>query len=108
MDQIELSDFIRSALVDVAKGVREANVALQDRDGNKDSHFMLRANKGENAKVPGIAFDIAVSASKGQKDKAGFMVALATLGGGASTEKGAGSEVTHRIKFEVGLYYDYL
>ena len=68
---------------------------------------MLRANRGDNSKVPGISFDIAINASKNQKDKAGFMVALATIGGGAKVEKGLGSETAHRIKFEVGLYYDF-
>lgn len=107
MDRVELSDFIKSTLVDVAKGVREANLSLQEQDANKDSYFTLRANRGDNSKIPGVTFDIAVTASKDQKDKAGFKVALATFGVGANTEKGTGSEVVHRIKFEVGIHYDY-
>lgn len=107
MGRVELSEFIKSTLVDVAKGVRGANKALQEHDGSADSYFTLRANRGDNSKIPGVVFDIAVTASKDQKDKAGFMVALATLGAGASTEKGTGSEVVHRIKFEVGVHYDY-
>lgn len=107
MDSIELSDFIKSTLVDIARGVKEANDSLKESSGRQDSYFTLRANRGDNSKIPGITFDIAVSASKNQKDKAGFMVALATIGGGANTEKGTAGEVAHRIKFEVGLHYDY-
>jgi len=107
MNQIELSDFIKSTLVDVAKGVKGANHKIQEEEGRNSNYFTLRSNRGDNSKIPGIMFDIAVTASKNQKDKAGFMVALATLGAGANTEKGMGSEVVHRIKFEVGLYYDY-
>ena len=108
MDQVELSTFIKSTLVDVARGVREANLTLQGLDGHNESYFTLRANRGDNSRIPGVLFDIAVTASRDQKDKAGFMVALATLGAGATTEKGLGSEAVHRIKFEVGIHYDYV
>lgn len=107
METIELSEFIKSTLVDIARGVREANNSLKESSGQQDSYFTLLGNRGDNSKIPGITFDIAVSASKNQKDKGGFMVALATIGGGASTEKGSAGEVAHRIKFEVGLHYDY-
>ena len=107
MDTIELSDFIKSTLVDIAKGVKEANKTLIESSGHSTNYFTLRGIRGDNPKIPGITFDIAVSASKNQKDKAGFMVALATIGGGANTEKGTAGEIAHRIKFEVGLQFDY-
>lgn len=103
MSQVELKDFIKNALVDIAEGIRGANEALKNPDKHQFEVFNLRCNKGDFAKIPGIQFDVAVTASKNQKDKAGFMVALATLGAGANTEKGTTGELTHRIKFEIGI-----
>ncbi len=103
MEGIELKDFIRDALVQIASGINEANQAVRAERQNRAGAFMLRANIGDAAKIPGVAFDIAVTATKNQRDKAGFMVALASIGGGAATEKGFGGEATHRIKFEVGI-----
>lgn len=106
METIELNEFIKKTLFDIAKGVKEANLSLRELNQDQNNYFMLRANRGDS-KVLGISFDIAINASKNQKDKAGFMVALATIGGGANIEKGARSETAHRIKFEVGLNYNY-
>lgn len=65
--------------------------------------FSLRHNKGDSSKIPGIKFDVAVTAASNQKDKAGFFVALASIGGGANTEKSKGDEMVHRIQFEIGI-----
>jgi len=103
MEQIELSEFIRSALIQIAKGVKEANDELKNPAKNQFEVFNLRHNKGDSSKIPGIKFDVAVTAASGQKDKAGFFVALVNIGGGASTEKSKEGEVAHRIQFEVGV-----
>src|SRR3990172_3238249 len=106
METVELSEFIKKTLVDIARGVREANLALQDLNKDKNNYFSLQAASGDK-KVAGISFDIAVNASKSQKDKAGFMVALATIGGGANVEKGTGTDTAHHIKFEVSMRLQY-
>ena len=103
MEQIELSAFIRNALVQIAEGVREANKELKDPAKNQFDVFSLRHNKGDSSKIPGIKFDVAVTAASGQKDKAGFFVALVNIGGGAGTEKSKAGEIAHRIQFEVGV-----
>jgi hypothetical protein len=100
MEQVELKEFIKTTLIEIAKGISDANKEL---DGSGSPVFSLRRNKGDLAKIPGIQFDIAVTAAKSQKDKAGFMVALVNIGGGAGTEKGISNEMVHRIKFEVGI-----
>jgi hypothetical protein len=94
---IKLSEFIKTASIDIACGFKEANSSLQESEGHQNSYFTLRGNRGDNSKIPGISFDIAVSVSKNQKDKAGFMVPLATIGGRANTEKGSRAEMTQRI-----------
>jgi hypothetical protein len=97
MEQIELSDFISNALIQIAKGVQKANAELINEV------FNLRHNKGDSSKIPGIKFDVAVTTASGQKDKAGFFVALVNIGGGANTEKSKEGEAVHRIQFEIGI-----
>lgn len=103
MAQIELKKFIESVLVQVAQGIHDANNQLKAPDKNQYEVFCLRHNKGDSSKIPGIKFDVAITAESGQKDKAGFFVALANMGGGANTEKSKGDELMHRIQFEVGV-----
>jgi len=103
MKPIELSEFIRNALVQIAKGVREANEELTNPEKQEWEVFNLRHNKGDSSKIPGVKFDVAVTAASGQTDKAGFFVALVNVGGGANTEKTREGEIVHRIQFEVGV-----
>jgi len=103
MEHIELKEFIKNTLVEIAQGIRTANDELKNLDKNQFKVFNLRRNIGDDSKIPGIQFDIAVTAAKDQKDKAGFMIALVNLGGAASTEKALSNELVHRIKFEIGI-----
>lgn len=103
MKNIELSEFVSNALVQIAKGVREANTELKTSENNQYEVFNLRGNRGDSSKIPGIKFDVAVTVGNDHTDKAGFFVALVNIGGGANTEKSKSDEVAHRIQFEVGL-----
>ena len=108
MAQVELKDFIQNVLVEVAQGIRGANETLKDPDKGQFHVFNLRSNRGDSSKIPGIKFDVALSAATQQKDKAGFFVTLVSMGGGASTEQAKGGETAHRIQFEVGINSDWL
>ena len=103
MNEVKLSDFISDTLVEIAKGVKQANIALQDPENNVLHVYELRITRGANRAILGVKFDVALSVSGGQKDKAGFVVALASIGGGANIEKQKGQEQAHRIQFEVGV-----
>ena len=103
MENIQLSDFIKNVLIQVANGVRKANAELKDPAKNQFEVFSLRHNKGDSSKNPGVKFDVAVTAASGQKDNAGFFVALVNIGGGANTEKTKEGEIAHRIQFEIGI-----
>ena len=107
MNDIALSDFISNTLIEIAKGVKKANAELIDTDNNVYQVYELRHTRGNSAKTLGIKFDVALSATDAQKDKAGFVVALASIGGGANTEKQKGHEQQHRIQFEVGVKQEY-
>lgn len=104
---VELSEFITKTLIDITTGVRAANKELKEKIGSDNDYFTLEGTRGDKSKTSGIGFDIAVSATKDQKDKANFLISLANIGGGASTEKGNKSEFSHRIKFDVAIHYDF-
>ncbi len=103
MEQIGLKEFIEKVLVDVAQGIRGANEKLKNPDKNQFEVFSLRQNKGDSSKIPGIQFDVAVTATQKSADKMGFFVALASIGAGGKTETSANNEMIHRIKFEIGI-----
>jgi hypothetical protein len=107
MDQITLSEFISNTLIEIAKGIKSANQVLTDAENNIYEVYELRHTKSGSSKSLGVKFDVALSASHGQKDKAGFVVALASIGGGANTEKQKDNEQQHRIQFEVGVKQEY-
>jgi len=104
MSEVQLSTFIENALIEIAKGVRGANEMLKEPNNNQFEVFSLRDNRGDSNKIPGIKFDVAVTASAKQSDKASFVVALMHIAGGANTEKSRGNETAHRIQFEVGIH----
>ena len=98
---ISLKEFIHRTLVDVAQGVIDANKEMPPEIGPT---FSLEVSMGGHVKYHrGIEFDISVTASEGSTEKAGFMVALAPIGGGARAEQAKQGETAHRIKFEVSF-----
>ena len=107
MKEIPLKDFIEGTLVDIAQAIRNANKKLKDEEKAEKSVYNLRCSIGDSSKIPGIQFDVAVIATKQGKDKAGFVVALLNIGGGASIERSTGNEMVHRIKFEIGINSDW-
>ena len=103
MNTVSLREFVSKTLSEIALGVKDANADLDNLSGHHYSPFILRCNLGDNSKIPGVIFDVAVVAADSAKEKAGFIVSLVNIGGGMSTEKVKGNEANHRIRFEVGL-----
>ena len=103
MAEMELGEFIGNGLVQIAKGIRQANAELKDEKNQQWEVFNLRHNKGDSSKIPGVRFDIAITASAQQKEKVGLFVAIASIGGGVGAEQLRGDEKFHRIQFEVGI-----
>jgi hypothetical protein len=103
MQQVRLKDFIKNTLVDIGEAVNEANQHFINPKQQIFHVFSLRHNKGDQLKVPGIVFDVAITAMENQKDKVGLMVTLLPFAGGGNTETAANKELVHRIKFEIGI-----
>lgn len=101
---MELSVFISSALLDVARGINSANTELMNerkKVRGKDPVFFILGpiigNKGHTH----IEFDVAVTtkATKGGKAKGGLALKVLEVGGEATTE--SATENISRLKFAV-------
>ena len=101
--EVELKDFIETTLINIAEGINRTNNKLKKDNNITHNIFVLRNNTGGDSKITGIQFDVAVTVSKENKEKSGFVVALVNIGGGAGTEKSTGNEMVQRIKFELGI-----
>ena len=103
---MKLSDFIEATLVEIAVGVKSANLKIHDEHGGQfsNSPFQLHHNKGDSKQQPGVSFDVAVSINASAKDKVGAGVMVASIFGvGSSAEETTADSYAHRIKFSVGM-----
>jgi hypothetical protein len=108
--ELELSDFIKTTLVQIALGVRNANEELHKSHGGKyaGAPYRLHNNIGDNKSIPGVSFDVAVTASSGTSDKAGAKISVAQIFNiGGSVEAKSNDTYLHRIKFVVGVHTDW-
>lgn len=110
MENIKLSDFISNTLIEIANGIKQANNELRDTNGESRKVFdvfELRRTNSEKSKELGVKFDVSLSATNEKKEKAGFVVALANIGGGANIENQKANDKQHRIQFEVGIKQEF-
>ena len=102
---MELEEFIKTTLVNISNGMRQANLQLasqEDKTLGKDfsSTFVIEALNREKGQGY-IAFDIAVTVSHESKKagETGLKIAIASLGGEIGDVKT--QEHISRIKFHV-------
>ena len=119
---MDLTTFIKEALVQIARGIEQANVALGDSTAivNPRSIDPSVSNTTKvygffNDKEPSkyyrivqeINFDVAVFATEGTETRGGVGIMVATLGLGAQGKSQAGSSIESRIKFTVPMVFPY-
>jgi len=118
---IQLQDFIRETLVQIANGINEANLTLANTNATVNPPFILSDPK--NPKLYGylvddpednayestrqhvdlIDFDVAVHASEGKQTKGGIGIAVATIGLGAGGRSDSSVSSESRIKFSIPM-----
>ncbi len=98
-NNMELQEFIKNSLVNIRKGVSDANDDLM-KDVNKHRVFELDSNSKEGGHVD---FDIAVIATseKGKTGGGGIKIAVVSVGGEVKNKKS--EESVSRIKFSVKI-----
>lgn len=95
-EQIELSEFIRNALVQIANGVKEANREL-DPDGNGAPYVLARTLS--DTRREGVRFDVSVVVRGADSGRAKLGILAASVGGEMRNE----DQQTQRIQFEVSI-----
>ncbi len=114
---MELHEFITETLVQISKGIENANSALQDSTGivnprnviiNHSQHadFYAEIDNEENErrrKVEKIAFDVAVTVTKGTETKGGIGIAVGSIGLGSHGKSEAENVLQNRIKFSIPM-----
>lgn len=106
MSVVNLDEFVRSTLVQIVKGVVEAQDAVRELSGyvNPAPRVHREAETTDGLPITSIAFDIGLVASQSQGTDAGVVVSVASLlrlnAGGKSANA---DEAAHRISFSIPI-----
>ena len=100
---MELRDFISSALIEISKGVNDANEDL-GKTVSAYRSFIIRENCGDKKRShDGIKFDIAVTVTEKDGKENSIGVSVLKIGAGSDYKKENIGEQTHRVQFEVNI-----
>lgn len=117
---MDLKDFVKESLVQISKGIVEANQELQEIGAiinplhvivnSENSQAYGRTgtspNYHKNSRVvEKVEFDVAVVAEEGTQTKAGIKLSVATLGLNAGGQSNASDRSESRIKFTIPVVF---
>ena len=105
-DNMELKDFISKAIIDICRGIKEAQRTIYDEVQNVPiaPAFMDGKSKLKEGEQK-ISFDIWVSISNNTKmDKTGEAKIINVIGGSINKETSASNAIANRIQFSVPFY----
>ncbi len=116
---MELHEFISQTLVQISKGIEDANTNLSESQGivnprniiinhssNADIYAHLSMDNDERRRVvEKIDFDVAVTVTKGTETKGGIGIAVGTIGIGSQGKSDAENVLQNRIKFTIPMAF---
>jgi len=104
---IELSDFVNETLVQIIKGVKQAQeYSSKYEDGEINPVARTRDGLSQSGlSIHKVQFDIAITASQGEGAKAKIGVLSGIIGLGAEAEIKQSNITQNRIKFDVPITY---
>lgn len=119
---MDLKDFVKSSLHQIAVGIIEANEALSDTDAivnpadivvnseNSQAYARTLASTSSRARndsriVEKVSFDVAVTVKEGKATDAGIKVSVMSVGLGAGGKSEASSGSESRISFSVPVVF---
>lgn len=115
---MDLATFIRESLVQIARGIDEANTALEGTTAKVNPRGIVPSPKGDtkfygylnesNEKewrrvVQEIEFDVAVHATEGTETKGGIGIVVGVIALGSQGKSQEGSSSESRLKFTVPM-----
>lgn len=117
---MDLKDFVKESLVQISKGIVEANLELQEvgaiinplhvivNSDNSQAYGRTGTSQSyhKNSRVvEKVEFDVAVVAEEGTQTKAGIKLSVATLGLNAGGQSNASDRSESRIKFTIPVVF---
>lgn len=119
---MDLKDFVKESIVQIAKGIEEANVELAESEAmvnpmyiiaNSESAQSYARTKPRNqddvnpdAKVvEKVQFDVAVVVESGEQGTAGAKLSIASIGIGTEGKKERSNKSESRIQFSIPVVY---
>lgn len=115
---MDLKDFVRESLVQIANGISEANAALEGTSAAVNPHNVQAysteakaygrlndAFKEKDALVELVEFDVAVTTESGTQTGGGIKISVASIGVGAEGKSTGSQSRESRIKFRVPMVY---
>ena len=115
---MDLKDFVRESLVQIATGIAEANTALAGTTAtvnpcnvqaySTEAKAYGRLNDAFNEKdslVELVEFDVAVTTESGTQTGGGLKISVASIGVGAEGKSTGSQSRESRIKFRIPMVY---
>jgi hypothetical protein len=115
---MDLTTFIKESLVQISRGIDEANAALEGSTAMVNPRNIVPSPKGDSkfygylseAKetkhmrvVQEIEFDVAVHATEGTETKGGIGIMVGAIGLGSQGKSQAGNASESRIRFTIPM-----
>jgi hypothetical protein len=108
---MDLKDFVKESLVQIASGVKESQEAVRDAGGYVCPAIRIASEKTDNSQITFLPdgrniflvdFDIAVTVSESTNTDAGARLKVASFGDiGGGVVGSTGSAATNRVTFKV-------
>jgi hypothetical protein len=119
---MDLKEFVKESIVQISKGIEEANAELKDSEAMVNPLYVTMNSKDEQGygrtkqrnpdyANPGakliqkVDFDVAVSVEAGEQGSAGAKLSIASIGIGAEGKIESSNRSESRIKFSVPVVF---
>lgn len=115
---MDLATFVKESLVQIARGIEEANSALAGTSAQVNPRNIVPSPKGDTKfygylnetdsnnymrVVQEIEFDVAVHATEGTETKGGIGIMVGAVGIGSQGKSQAGNSSESRLKFNIPM-----
>ena len=100
---MELAEFIKGSLVEIATGVQDANAELMSKFSWKARPFVLQSRGMTKDGKSFVEFDVAVTAATAEASTGGGGLHISVLRAGLESSDNRSEERVTRIKFQVTI-----
>jgi len=104
---MNVREFLRQSLIDIASGVSEANTEIAKRKGTKEDEKVFQVQGSERKDFDNnIEFDIAVTVTEEKRGSKEGGLRVSVLNAALGGERASGAEHVSRLKLVVRVLYD--